>query len=107
MCCKSCRACCRIWGGSEQEAADAELREISERVWPNADPVLLEQTLTVTEEATVAYRRLAADNPRYEGHLARTLQKLSGLLSDMGRQDEALAAAEEAAPIWRRMAETN
>ena len=92
---------------TEQGAADAELREINERVSPSADPVLPEQILTVTGEAAVAYRRLAADNPRYERRLAGTLQKLSGLLSDMGRRDEALAAEEEAAPIWRRMAETN
>jgi tetratricopeptide (TPR) repeat protein len=90
----------------EQEAADAELQEIENGLRPDLNSVPREQILAMAKEAAMAYRRLAADDPRYEGHLARTLQKLSTTLSDMGQQDEALAAAEEAAPIWRRMTET-
>ena len=92
----------------EQEATAAELKEIQQRfpIDEESSPSLVppEQIRAVTQEATVAYRRLAADDPRYEGDLASTLQNLLTILSAIGRQDEALAAAEEAVAVWRRLA---
>ena len=69
-----------------------------------------EDALAACEEATGAYRELAAARPDAFGPgLANSLNNLSVRLGDLGRREDALAAMEEAVTIdgsWPRPART-
>jgi tetratricopeptide (TPR) repeat protein len=57
-------------------------------------------------QATGTYRVLAANQPRtYQPRLANALKVHSDLLSELGRNDEALACAEEAVGLLRELAD--
>jgi tetratricopeptide (TPR) repeat protein len=53
------------------------------------------------------YRRLAETNPAYLPDVAMSLASLGVSLSQLGRQEDALASSQEAAELYRRLAETN
>jgi hypothetical protein len=58
--------------------------------------------LAAVEEAVVLYRELAAANPMaFQSELATALNNLSSQLGNLGRQEEATRAAEEAEQIIR------
>jgi tetratricopeptide (TPR) repeat protein len=72
-----------------------------------ADAPEWEPALEVIEEAVRRYRTLAQGNPdAFLPDLADALNNLSARLGDLGRREEALAAAEQAVAI-RRLAEAN
>lgn len=52
-------------------------------------------------------RRLAADDPKFEPGLARSLHSLVSALDEQGRREEALAVAQDAIDLQHRLAETN
>jgi tetratricopeptide (TPR) repeat protein len=59
------------------------------------------------EEAVATYRALAKARPdAFLPDLAASLNNQSPCLSDLGRQEDALAAVEEAVTIHRTLAET-
>ncbi|KAJ7791863.1 hypothetical protein B0H13DRAFT_2517751 [Mycena leptocephala] len=56
-----------------------------------------------TEKATKLYRELVALAPRHLPTLASSLQNLASILWNVGRQEEAIAACEEAVSIMRKV----
>ncbi|MFE2057998.1 tetratricopeptide repeat protein [Streptomyces sp. NPDC059446] len=72
---------------------------------PHPSRITAPLALKLTSALAQADRRLAVENPSaHEPDLAASLTKLSVDLSDVGRRDEALDAAEEAVSIRRRLA---
>jgi tetratricopeptide (TPR) repeat protein len=64
--------------------------------------------LAPAQEAVELYRALARQNPdAFEPDLAMSLNTLAVLLSDLGRQSEALAPAQEAVELYRALARQN
>jgi len=64
--------------------------------------------VTIADLTITLYRQLAADNPAaYRADLAMALNNLGDLLGDLGRYQDALAAAEEAVALRRALAVNN
>ena len=62
----------------------------------------------MAEEAVAIRRDLFAKNPAVDlPGLAMSLNNLGNLLGEVGRHDEALQVAEEAAAIYRELADGN
>jgi hypothetical protein len=64
-----------------------------------------EESLTAGKEAVYHYRALAVAHPEaFSPDLARSLENLRILLSDLGRREEALTTAEETVQVRRTLA---
>jgi hypothetical protein len=83
------------------------LAAILGRFPPRPDLILGPLALTLTNAVMTYHRGVADADPAYQPELAASLNNLSNRFGNDGRHEDGLAAAQEAAAIYRRLAEVN